>query len=357
MIDRKKAAVLGGGSWGTSISKILSEKFDTVWVWDIDTVNVKLVEATRENKKYLSGRFLQRNIHFSTDIKEVISDSSVVLFVFPSKFVRATARKIKNLLQNSQIIVNLIKGLEENSLKRVSEIVKEELGPVPYAVLSGPSHAEEVAMRMPTAVVCASNDSALSLELQTVFVTENFRVYTSTDVVGVELGGSLKNVIAIAAGISDGLGFGSNTKSAIMTRGLTEMMRFSKTAKQATFMGLSGIGDLITTCISPYSRNRKFGEWLGRGYSFAEAIGKMTMVVEGINTTKGLYSFCKKRNIDMPITIGVYDIMFNSKKPIGIVKRLMLRELKPEKSNLSLGPCKRSKNKIGGDSNDKDGFN
>jgi len=324
--------VIGAGSWGTTLAIMLSERHN-VRLWEFDKKQCEKIKNERENKKFLPNIKIPDNIFISNNAEEVITPSDIILFVVPSHTLRQNVQKMKKLLKD-KILINAAKGLEENSMKRMSEILFEETGNENIFVISGPSHAEEVSRKLPTTVVIASlkNEKKKMEYLQKVFMTEYFRVYTNDDIIGVELGGALKNIIAIAAGISDGLGYGSNTKSAIMTRGLVEIQRFGIKlgAKPDTFAGLAGIGDLITTCISNFSRNRYVGEKLGKGMKLNEILNGMTMVAEGVRTTKATLNLAKKIKVTMPITEELYEILYNEKDVKESVLNLMLRAPKPE---------------------------
>lgn len=324
--------ILGAGSWGTTLAVMLSERHN-IKLWEFDENQCNRLKVERENKKFLPGIKIPEKIFISNDIEEVLYNSEVVLFVIPSHTIRTTARKIRNLLKD-KIIVSASKGLEEQNLKRISEILFEETGNKNIFVISGPSHAEEVSRKHPTTVVISSlNKDKKAMEyLQRIFITRYFRVYTNEDIIGVELGGALKNIIAIASGISDGMGFGSNTKAALMTRGIVEIQRLGIRlgAQKETFAGLAGIGDLITTCTSGYSRNRYVGEQLGQGKKLKDILKNMTMVAEGVKTTKAAYILAKKFNVNMPITEEVYKILYRNKSAKEAVLSLMMREPKPE---------------------------
>lgn len=331
-LNGKNIGVLGAGSWGTTLAVMLSERHN-VKLWEFDKKQCEKLKNERENKKFLPGIKIPEKIFISNDIEEVLYSSEIVLFVTPSHTIRTTARKIKKSLKD-KIIVSASKGLEERNLKRMSEVLFEETGNKNIFVISGPSHAEEVSRRHPTTVVISSfNRDQKGMEyLQRIFITKYFRVYTNEDIIGVELGGALKNIIAIASGISDGMGFGSNTKAALMTRGIVEIQRLGVRlgAQKETFAGLAGIGDLITTCISAYSRNRYVGEQLGKGKKLKDILKNMTMVAEGVKTTKAAYSLAKKFNVNMPITEEVYKILYKNKSAKEAVLSLMMREPKPE---------------------------
>ncbi|KLO21491.1 glycerol-3-phosphate dehydrogenase [Marinitoga sp. 1197] len=322
--------IIGSGSWGTAISKVLLNNGHNVKIW---TREEKILKALKdgENPYYLPGISIPRNIKPLLNINEVMKNSEVIVLAIPTQAIREVALQIKPFYEN-QIIVNLAKGLEIYSQKRISEILNEVIGDIQYVVLSGPSHAEEVARDVPTSIVAASNDLKIAKIVQKIFSNISFRVYTNEDVVGVELGGAIKNVIAIAAGVIDGIGGWDNSKAALITRGLAEIIRYGekKGAKKETFMGLAGLGDLIVTCNSQHSRNRYVGEMIGRGKKLNEIIEHMNMVAEGIYTVKALYDEIKRLNIDMPITEKTYEVLYLNKNPKKAIHELMKRELKEE---------------------------
>ncbi|WP_423230245.1 NAD(P)H-dependent glycerol-3-phosphate dehydrogenase [Caloranaerobacter ferrireducens] len=324
--------VLGGGSWGTALALLLANKGYHVdlWVRDIDQCNY--MKEARENKKYLPNVKLSDNINVTNDIEEAVYRKNIILLAVPSHAVRETIKKFKTQLKEQPILVNVAKGIETDTLLRVSEIVKQELPTIEYTVISGPSHAEEVSRDIPTAVVAASTNKKTAEYIQEVFMTPRFRVYTNPDVIGVELGGALKNVIALGAGISDGLGYGDNTKAALMNRGIIEISRLGEKmgANKKTFAGLSGIGDLIVTCTSLHSRNRRAGIKIGQGASLEEAIKSVGMVVEGVRTTKAAYELSRKYNVKMPITEEIYGVLYEGKDVRYSVFNLMMRDKKHE---------------------------
>lgn len=331
-IKNEKIGILGAGSWGTTLALLLSARHQ-VKVWEFDPHQCKTLNRLHLNKKFLPGIKIPEKVIFYNDINQVLIDSRIVIMAIPSHIIRSVVHHIKSQLKN-KILINVAKGIENKTLKRISEILFEETKNTNIFTLSGPSHAEEVSRKIPTTVVIASlrKDLKELKELQSVFINTYFRVYTNEDIVGVELGGSLKNIIAIASGISDGLGFGSNTKAALMTRGLAEIQRLGVKmgAKPETFAGLAGMGDLITTCISPYSRNRYVGEELGKGKKLKEILKNMIMIAEGIKTTLSAYYLSKKHKVNMPITEQIYQILYKNKNPFLAVKDLMEREPKPE---------------------------
>lgn len=332
----QRIGVLGGGSWGTALAVLLANKNMDVDIWLRDKNQLSQIISNRENKKYLPNIKLPLNIDLMDDIEKVIYKKDVILLSIPTHGVRETLKHIKAYINKDQILVNVAKGIENNSLLRISEIAKEILPDNKFAVLSGPSHAEEVALNIPTTVVAASYYKTVAEYVQDLFFTPNFRVYTNPDIIGVELGGSLKNVIALAAGISDGLDYGDNTKAALMTRGIFEMAKLGEQmgANPITFSGLSGIGDLIVTCTSMHSRNRRAGILIGSGKTMDEAISEIGMVVEGIKTTKSTYELANKYNIDMPITKELYRVLYEDADVKEAVPHLMVRDRTHEMENI-----------------------
>ncbi|MFA7706567.1 MAG: NAD(P)H-dependent glycerol-3-phosphate dehydrogenase, partial [Candidatus Omnitrophota bacterium] len=292
----------------------------------------RLMEKTRLNPKFLPGIKIPRDICITNDIELAISGKDIIVLAVPSQYTRGVLNKIRGKFDKGAIFLSATKGIEISSSKRMSEVIHATLGPVRFAVLSGPTIAQEVAKGIPTTIVTASYDKKIRKTIQEVFSTERFRVYTNPDVIGVELGGSLKNVIAIACGVSDGLGFGTNTKAAILARGLAEISRLGKAmgAKLGTFSGISGLGDLVTTCISNQSRNRFVGEQIGRGKTLKQICAHMQMVAEGVATAKSAYALSLKYKVDMPITKEVYRLLYLNKNPRQVVKDLMTRKSKEE---------------------------
>lgn len=329
---KQRIAVLGAGGWGTALAVLLSEKNYPVTLWENFPDYAGILIKNRENKKFLPGVHIPETIKITSDITMAVENSPVIILAVPSHVARDILNRIKNNNISSGIFVSVIKGIENKTLKRISEIVKEILGNVKFAVLSGPSHAEEVSRKMPTAVVAASKDISTAKYVQNLFCTPYFRVYTSKDIIGVEYGGALKNIIAIAAGIVDGLSFGDNTKAALMTRGLVEISRLGVKmgADSFTFAGLSGIGDLIVTCGSKHSRNRAVGAQIGSGKTLKTVLSHMEMVAEGVKTAKSAYELSRKYKVDMPITEAVYKVLFKNKDPKKAVYSLMTRSYKSE---------------------------
>jgi glycerol-3-phosphate dehydrogenase (NAD(P)+) len=335
-IEEVTIAVLGAGSWGTTLAVLLHEKGFEVRLWEYFPELADALRRDRENKRFLPGIRLPRRMLISSSIDEVLDGASHILFVTPSHTVRSVARLVENSpsLREHSIIINAAKGLEEKTLCRMSEVLGQEL-PQPkgrIVGLLGPSHAEEVSRKMPTSIVVAGSNKKVLERVQNIFMTDYFRVYTNLDLVGVELGVSLKNTIAIAAGICDGLGFGDNTKAALITRGLAEMKRLAKKmgARDETLSGLAGVGDLITTCMSRHSRNRYVGEQIGKGKRLAEVLGRMVMVAEGVKTTRAAVHLAKRVSVELPIAEQVHKVLFRNKDPRKAIRDLMIRKAKRE---------------------------
>lgn len=331
----KKIAVLGAGSWGTALSIVLADNGHDVRLWSHRRDQVEEINEKNSNERYLPNIPLPKKLIGYEHIEEAVQDADIVLFVVPTSAIREVCAKIKRVVSDHTVFVHASKGIEPNTLKRISEIIEEEL-PIckqeNIVILSGPSHAEEVALRQPTTVTVASKNDSQAKLVQHVFINEVFRVYTSDDVVGVELGGALKNIIALGAGLSDGLGFGDNAKAALITRGLAEITRLgtSMGANPLTFLGLCGVGDLIVTSTSVHSRNWRAGNLLGKGKTVDEVLSHMGMVVEGIRTTKAAYQLSVEQDVEMPITNGLYSILFEDEDPKEVVEQLMRRERKKE---------------------------
>ncbi|MFH1281488.1 MAG: NAD(P)H-dependent glycerol-3-phosphate dehydrogenase [Candidatus Omnitrophota bacterium] len=331
-MSKLRVAILGDGGWGTTLAVLLSNKGYAVTLWGAFADYTKTMIKTRYNSKFLPGIKIPRQIKITNDIKNAVEDKEIVVLAIPSQYTRRTIRKIVGSFAKKTIFLSVTKGIEIGSFKRISEVIRAELGPVKLAVLSGPTIAGEVAKEIPTTAVVASMDKQIRKTIQTVFSTNRFRLYTNPDVIGVELGGSLKNVIAIACGVADGLGFGTNTKAAILTRGLAEISRLGQAmgAKLETFSGISGLGDLATTCISKQSRNRSVGELIGKGKSLKEIYRHMQTVAEGVPTAKSAYALGLKYQIDMPIIREVYYLLYKHKSPLQAVNDLMMRKSKEE---------------------------
>ncbi|MDF2656095.1 MAG: NAD(P)H-dependent glycerol-3-phosphate dehydrogenase [Bacillota bacterium] len=328
----KKIAVIGAGSWGTALAVSLSGNGHIIKIWDVNAEHLKELEEKRENVKYLPEVKLPEQVQIAYTIEEALKGADVVLFSAPAQHFRSALENAIPFLQPEMVIVNVAKGIEQKTLKRLSEIANEKLPNSRYVVLSGPSHAEEVGRGMPTTLVAASEEIELAEYIQDVFMTDSLRVYTNSDVTGVELGGALKNIIALGAGISDGMGYGDNAKAALMTRGITEIARLGVKlgANLGTFSGLTGIGDLIVTCTSMHSRNRRCGIMIGEGMEPAEATKKVGMVVEGIYTTEAAYQLAQKEGVEMPITEQIYHVINGGSDAREAVKSLMTRQKKHE---------------------------
>lgn len=323
-----KIAVIGSGGWGTAIAILLSSRGHNVYLWSWIQEETDRLANDRENKEFLPGVKFPETIYCTHNMAECTDGAELIITAAPSPATRTTAKQLSPHIKEGQKIVNISKGLEQGTLLRLSEVYKEEIPQANISVMSGPSHAEEVSRGLPTTNVVASEDLQTAKFIQDVFMGEMFRVYTSTDIIGVELGGALKNVIALCAGISDGLGYGDNTKAALMTRGLAEIARLGKEmgADEKTFMGLSGVGDLIVTCTSMHSRNRRAGILLGQGKTLQETLDTVHMVVEGVNTATAAYNLSRKYDVSMPITEQAYKILYENKNAREAVNSLMGRE-------------------------------
>ena len=329
-----KITVLSDGSWGTALALLLCRNGHDVCMWGPFPEYLEEMDSSRENTQFLPGVKLHDKLQIEKNMQQALSGTELVLLASPTQYARFVLDKFKKF-HNPQkhLLVNVAKGIENESLLRISEICEEILGQCTYAVLSGPSHAEEVARGVPTTVVAASENEEVAVRVQKVFTNDSFRVYTSTDVVGLELGGALKNVMAIAAGIIDGMKLGDNPKAALITRGIAEMSRLGEAlgGNPLTFSGLSGIGDLIVTCCSGHSRNRHVGEELGRGKKLAEILEDMGKVVaEGVKTTLSAYQLAGKTGIECPIINEIYAVLYKDETPQQAIKRLMSRPSKPE---------------------------
>ncbi|HLR65096.1 MAG TPA: NAD(P)H-dependent glycerol-3-phosphate dehydrogenase [Pseudogracilibacillus sp.] len=332
-MPNKKVAVLGAGSWGTALSIVLANNDHDVRLWTHRKEQADEINENHTNKRYIKDP-LPKSITGYDQLEEALKDINALLLVIPSQAIREVCQKFKHIIPADIPIIHAIKGIEPGSLKRVSEVILEEL-PVEkdrIVVLTGPSHAEEVAIGYPTTVTVAVDNEERAKYVQSLFANNDFRVYTSNDVIGMELGGALKNIIALGAGISDGLGFGDNAKAALITRGLAEITRLGTAlgANPMSFLGMSGVGDLIVTCTSVHSRNWRAGNALGQGQSLQEVLDEMGMVVEGVRTTKAAKQLAEAKDVDMPITFGLYDILFNETNPKDVVKQLMNRDKREE---------------------------
>ncbi|PHV71130.1 NAD(P)H-dependent glycerol-3-phosphate dehydrogenase [Sporanaerobium hydrogeniformans] len=328
----KNIAVIGAGGWGLALALLLNEKGNNVTIWCYDEVEKNMILQHRENKRCLPGIKLPIEMAFLTNMDEVLRDKDVAILAVPSKAIRTTAELMKPYLSKDTIIVNVSKGIENETLMRLSEVINEVLPENKVVVLSGPSHAEEVARHVPTTVAVSSLDEASSEFIQELFMSHYFRVYTNDDLIGIEMGGALKNVIALAAGVIEGMNYGDNTKAALITRGIAEITRLGVAmgGKASTFAGLAGIGDLIVTCTSGHSRNRRAGELLGQGYTIDEALKKVNMVVEGVPTAKAAHALMLKYAIEMPIIEAVYQALFENKSTAEAITMLMQRDKKSE---------------------------
>ncbi|HEX2939344.1 MAG TPA: NAD(P)H-dependent glycerol-3-phosphate dehydrogenase [Ruminiclostridium sp.] len=330
-----RITILGSGGWGTALAVMCCKYGHQVTLWSPFDAEVKTIRSDGENKKLLPGVKVPDEINLTTDINLVVGADLIIMAV-PSFAVRSTSKRLRELLKGKQVIVNVAKGLEEDSLKRMSQVIGEELPDTDIVALSGPSHAEEVSRDVPTAIVAASDSEEAAERVQEILMNQNFRIYVNTDIIGVELGASLKNVIALAAGVCDGLKLGDNTKAALMTRGITEMARLGvKMGGSAqTLAGLSGIGDLIVTCTSVHSRNRRAGIYIGEGLPVDKAIEKVGMTVEGYKTTHAAYMLSKKAGVEMPIVNECYNVLYEGKNPSKAIRDLMMREKKSEVDDL-----------------------
>ena len=336
MFDVANVGVIGAGSWGTALSVLLDDNGHQVTIWSIDPEEVKMLNEQREHAKKLPGVKLSNKMVITGNLQEAIEGKDFLVLAVPSPFTRATAKKMCPYVAEGQKIVDVAKGIEESTLKTLSQQIEEEIPQADVAVLSGPSHAEEVGRKLPTTCVIGAKTKKTAEYLQKAFISPVFRVYISPDILGIELGGSLKNVIALAAGMADGLGYGDNTKAALITRGITEMSRLAikMGAKAETLSGLTGIGDLIVTCESRHSRNRKAGMLIGQGYTMKQAMDEVKMVVEGVYSAKAAIALAKKYGVDMPIIEEVNRVLFEDKPAKEAVRELMMRDRRAEHSAL-----------------------
>jgi glycerol-3-phosphate dehydrogenase (NAD(P)+) len=330
----RKIAIIGDGGWGTTLAIHLAKKKYPVVLWGAFADYVALVKKTRESKKFLPGYRIPSSVDLTADLQQAVSFGDLIILAVPSEYLTDVLKKIKTTSYKGKTFLSVVKGIHPVSFKRMSQIIKEELGPVSLAVLSGPTIAGEVAAGLATTAVIACPQPKLVQQIQKIIHSETFRIYTNDDVAGTEIGGSIKNVIAIACGVCDGLGLGSNAKAAVLTRGLAEMTRLGVAlgGKRETFYGLTGLGDLVTTCVSPKSRNRSVGEALGKGAPIKKVLGSMAMVAEGVITSKAVYRLSRKMKIPMPITEQVYKIVFEGKNSRKAMRDLMTRQAKPESS-------------------------
>ena len=331
-----KIGVIGAGSWGIALAWLLINNGHEVQVWSAIESEIDMLKKEHEHKDKLPGVKLQDSMEFTTDLADACRDKDLLVLAVPSIFTRSTARSMKDLVKEGQIITNVAKGVEEDTLLTLSQIIEEEIPQAVVTVLCGPSHAEEVAKGLPTTVVSGAHKKADAEYVQNIFSSKVFRVYTSPDMLGMELGAALKNVVALAAGMADGMGFGDNTKAALITRGIAEITRLGTAmgGKAETFAGLTGIGDLIVTCGSVHSRNRKAGYLMGQGKTAKEAMDEVKMVVEGVYSAKAALSLAKKYNVEMPIVEKVNEILFEDKQAKDALEELMTRDKKSEHSSL-----------------------
>lgn len=328
----KKISVIGAGSWGTALAWLLANNGHRVTLWSYREEQALNLQRERENTSKLPGVRLQDDMIITADLETAVEGQDVLVIAVPSPAIRSTAQKAAPYVKEGQLIVNVAKGVEAATLLTMSQIIEREIPQAEVAVLSGPSHAEEVGRGLPTTCVIGAKSKESAEYLQEIFMSSVFRVYTSPDILGIELGAALKNVIALAAGVADGMGYGDNTKAALITRGIAEISRLgiAMGAKAATFFGLSGIGDLIVTCASVHSRNRKAGYLMGKGYTMQEAMDEVKMVVEGVHSAKAALSLSEKYQVEMPIIVEVNKVLFENKKAADAVNELMLRMKKDE---------------------------
>ena len=327
--------IIGAGTWGTALAVLLNNNGQDVTIWSAFDTEIQEMSRTRRHKN-LPEVVLPDPIQMTADLRTAMAEKDMLIMAVPSVYVRSTAAKMKEYLRYGQIVVDVAKGIEEQSLMTMSQVIEEELPLAEVAVLSGPSHAEEVSRGLPTTCVAGAHSKAAAEYVQSLFMSPVFRVYTSPDMLGIELGASLKNVIALAAGMADGLGYGDNTKAALITRGIKEISRLGVAmgANSETLNGLSGIGDLIVTCASRHSRNRKAGMLIGRGYTMQEAMDEVKMVVEGVYSAKAAIALAKKYDIDMPIIEQVNSVLFEDQPAKDAVMELMLRDKKAEHEDI-----------------------
>ena len=328
--------VIGAGSWGIALSVLLSNNGHNVKVWSALEDEIKMLQLNHEHKDKLPGVILSNKISFTVDLKEAVEGKDLLVLAVPSPFVRSTAASLREVVSEGQIIVNVAKGIEESTLMTLSQIIEEEVPQAEVTVLSGPSHAEEVGRGIPTTIVVGAKNKKTAEYIQNIFMSEVFRVYISPDVLGIELGAALKNVVALAAGIADGLGYGDNTKAALITRGITEIARLGMAmgGKFETFCGLSGIGDLIVTCASMHSRNRRAGILIGQGKTMDEAMKEVKMVVEGVYSAKAAMGLSKKYDVSIPIIEQVNLVLFENKPASEAMMDLMTRDKKIESADM-----------------------
>lgn len=325
-------SIIGAGSWGTALAILLHKNGHHVTVWSIIESEIEMLKTEHEHKDKLPGVKLPEGMEFTTDLQTAVTDKDVLVLAVPSSYTRSTSRSMSPYVHEGQLIINVSKGVEEKTLMTMSQVIEEELPLTEVAVLSGPSHAEEVGRGLPTTIVVGAKKKATAEYLQNIFMNEVFRVYISPDILGIELGAALKNVVALAAGIADGLGYGDNAKAALITRGITEIGRLGVAmgGKVETFYGLTGIGDLIVTCASMHSRNRRAGILIGQGYTMEQAMDEVKMVVEGVYSAKAAIGLARKYNVQLPIIEEVNAILFEGQPADESVRNLMLRDKKIE---------------------------
>ncbi len=328
----KKIGMIGAGSWGSALSFLLASNGHRVTLWSAFPEEIDMLNTHHEQKEKLPGVILPDTVTFTNDLKEAMQGKDLLVLAVPSPFTRQTARRMKEFVEDNTLIVSVAKGIEEETLLTLSEVIEEEIPACRVAVLCGPSHAEEVGRALPTLVVAGAKSMEDAKFVQDVFMSRVFRVYSSEDWKGMELGGALKNVIALAAGMSDGLGLGDNAKAALITRGITEITRLGMACggKAVTFSGLTGMGDLIVTCASRHSRNRRAGVLIGEGKSYEEAMAEVKQIVEGVYSAKAAMALAKKMNVEIPIIEEVNRILFEGKDPGESMEALMLRDRKEE---------------------------
>lgn len=332
----KKIAIIGAGSWGTALAQVLADNKNDVIVYDVDEDVINDINAFHRNSKFFSEIVLPATIKATTDLIEALQGANFVLLAVPTKVMRIALGSMKAFLSPSTVVINASKGIEPGTHKRVSEVVAEVLGSqTTFVALSGPSHAEEVVIRELTSVTCAGNDVEVLLDVQQLFSNDYFRVYRTTDLIGVEIGGSIKNVMALGSGILAGIGYGDNARAVLITRSLIEIKRLGVAvgAQEETFDGLSGLGDLIVTTMSKHSRNFQAGYKIGSGSDLNQALDSMTMVVEGVRSCEATYELSKKLDIDMPFVDAIYDVVFNRHNPKETITKLMQRPLRAENTN------------------------
>ena len=331
-----KVGVIGAGSWGIALAKLLRTNGNEVTVWSIVEEEVAMLRREHEHIDKLPGVKLPEDVLFTTDLKEAIVGKEFLILAVPSVFTRSTAKSMAGYVTEGQIIVCVAKGIEEDTLMTISDVTEQEIPSADVAVMCGPSHAEEVGIGLPTTVVAGAKTESTAKKIQDLFMNEVFRVYISPDILGIELGGSLKNVIALAAGVADGMGYGDNTKAALITRGIAEISRLGVKmgGKLESFTGLTGIGDLIVTCASKHSRNRKAGVLIGEGMTMEEAMAEVKMVVEGVYSAKAARELAEKYEVSMPIVEKVNQVLFEGKPAKDAVSELMMRDGRSEYSNL-----------------------